>query len=724
MIGQQIDRYTISEVIGQGGMASVYRAYDGRFERDVAIKFLYQSPEAHDMLTAERFAQEAKIIAGLEHHAIVPVYDYGEYDGRPYLVMRLMDGGTLKDRLIADDLTLADIAAILARICAALDKAHQQHVVHRDIKPGNILFDADGMAYLADFGIARLTDRTQTMSLIGSPRYMAPEQARGEKLTRQTDIYQMGVVLFHMLTGRVPFNADTTESILYQHVYEPIPSVVTLAPDLSPSCDEVMRQVLAKKPDERFPSAGALARAFQVAIGYSPRPFGRVDPPMPPAAKPTPLPAVQTPPAGSDEATFTFQQNAPPGQETEHQAAAPETIVDEPAPSPQPPTPITHHPSPTTQHPPTAPKRGWGWIIVLSVVAIALFACGAGLFVLANPELIFPNLENPVVDLGTRPPPTAPTATSAGELESISDPEVAPTVTIANETPENGEITLLLDQEELLARGGGSGTIAYAANRNPEDPNAFDIFVVDEDGSERQITSYVDADFRPVFSPDGRKIAYHSLRDTWEIFVINTDGSGQVNISNNPADDSFPAWSPDGTQIAFHSNRVSTQFDIFVANADGSNVRQLTNTTDLNELGPSWSPDGTKITFHRQLPDNTRQIFVMDADGSNEVQITEAEGRSEYPVWSPDGAQLVFFSTRSGTAQIYTMNPDGSEVAQVTRGDTGSFYPTWSTNGQWIVYHTIADDTNRELVMIRPDGSEQTFLTETDTQERMPAWAP
>ncbi len=159
-----------------------------------------------------------------------------------------MDGGSLKERLALDRLALEDSAVILERICAALDKAHGHRVVHRDIKPGNILFDADGMACLADFGIARLTGRTQTTTLIGSPRYMAPEQALRRPLSPQTDVYQMAVVYYHMLAGRVPFDTESTDAIFYQHVCQPIPPLRQCDKTIPPRCEEVVLTALAKLP--------------------------------------------------------------------------------------------------------------------------------------------------------------------------------------------------------------------------------------------------------------------------------------------------------------------------------------------------------------------------------------------------------------------------------------------------------------------------------------------
>ncbi len=199
-------RYEIKRELGRGGMASVYHAWDPRFMRDVALKVLPRE-FLHDPQFRARFEREARTIAQLEHAAIVPVYDFGEQDGQPYIVMRYMPGGSLAGRLAKGSLTLEQSAIILKRIARGLDKAHAQGIIHRDLKPDNILFDEDDNAYIADFGIAKLAETTTnlTQGIIGTPAYMSPEQARGSRtIDKRSDIYALGVILFEMLSGQRP----------------------------------------------------------------------------------------------------------------------------------------------------------------------------------------------------------------------------------------------------------------------------------------------------------------------------------------------------------------------------------------------------------------------------------------------------------------------------------------------------------------------------------------
>lgn len=260
----QLGRYEIRKELGRGGMATVYLGYDPQFKREVAVKVL--PPQfTHDPSFFSRFEQEAETIAGLEHTAIVPVYDYGREQDNPYFVMRLM-AGDLRQAIQQRALPSPQVLAICQRICAALDKAHSRGIIHRDIKPSNILFDDDGFAYLADFGIVRLAELTHTVTMIGTAEYMTPEQIRGEGVDGRSDVYQMGVVIFEMLTGQQPFTGENTAALLYKHAHEPAPALRDLNAALPAACEAVIHQALAKYPADRFATAGALAAALAVAL--------------------------------------------------------------------------------------------------------------------------------------------------------------------------------------------------------------------------------------------------------------------------------------------------------------------------------------------------------------------------------------------------------------------------------------------------------------------------
>jgi serine/threonine-protein kinase len=269
MISEQIGRYQIKSELGRGGMATVYRAYDPECQREVALKVLPRE-FLHDPTFQARFKREAETIRRLKHPAIVPVYEVGEEEGQPYLVMCYLSGGTLTERLKKGPLALNDVAAILNRLTPALEEAHQKGIIHRDIKPDNILFDQHNQAYITDFGIVKLTEGTQTLTsggvVIGTPAYLSPEQANGSKLDRRSDIYALGVLLFQMLAGRLPFQADTPIGLIMKHITEPIPNVLDMNPTLPSGCQTVIAKSLAKERDERYQTATDLTQAFSTVI--------------------------------------------------------------------------------------------------------------------------------------------------------------------------------------------------------------------------------------------------------------------------------------------------------------------------------------------------------------------------------------------------------------------------------------------------------------------------
>jgi serine/threonine-protein kinase len=301
---ERIGRYEIKGEIGRGGMATVYLAHDPRFRRDVAVKVLPRQ-YTHDPLFRARFEREAQTIAALEHPAIVPVHDFGEDNGQPFLVMRYMPGGSLATKLTAGALPLQQTVSILERIGSALDRAHSKGIIHRDLKPGNILFDGYGEAFLADFGIAKMAEATAALtgnSIIGTPAYMSPEQVKGEEVDGRSDIYALGVILFEMVTGQQPFAANTPIAVAYKHVNEPVPDIRTRKADLSPTLQLTINQAMSKNPNERFRTATELAKSVHalppqmVVPAQKPPPSGNKEPRPRPPAPPPPVETELLPP--------------------------------------------------------------------------------------------------------------------------------------------------------------------------------------------------------------------------------------------------------------------------------------------------------------------------------------------------------------------------------------------------------------------------------------------
>jgi serine/threonine protein kinase len=262
----KVDLYEIKTEIGRGGMATVYRAYDPRFDREVAIKVLPSELLHVDPEFRLRFEREIKIIARLEHSSIVPVYDVGQSDSQPYFVMRYMGGGSLSDRISAGVMDVEEAARILSTIALGLDEAHSKGIVHRDIKPSNILFDTGNNPYLSDFGIAKLS-QTQTTDMtgsgmIGTPAYMAPEQAQGDEIDGRADLYSLGIVLFEMLTGKQPYEANTPLGIALKHINDPVPRILTANPNLPAGMEALIQKAMAKNKNDRYPTADDMTRAL------------------------------------------------------------------------------------------------------------------------------------------------------------------------------------------------------------------------------------------------------------------------------------------------------------------------------------------------------------------------------------------------------------------------------------------------------------------------------
>jgi serine/threonine protein kinase len=396
--GQMLGPYRIITQIGKGGMANVYKAYQPSVDRYVAIKVL-PSQLAESQEFATRFHQEARIIAKLEHPHILPVFDYGESDGVAYFVMRYLDAGTLKDKMEAGrPLPLNDIDKIFTQLSDALSYAHTHGIIHRDLKPANALIDSHGNIFLTDFGIARLLESasprlTQTDAIMGTPAYISPEQAQGQDVDQRSDIYSLGIILYEMVTGGVPFVADTPLAVLFKHISDPLPLPSLVKPDIPPAIEKVILKALAKDPKDRFSTADEFVAAWKSALEQA---------------------------------------------ETAHQA--PETT--------SPPTRYTVPANQTQSKPapvkPAAPKSGisTGWIVGCLAAACVLFS-------VAGVAILGANWRNmPFLNPATETPLPSPTDT-ASPIPPTSVPLPSATTAAANNTAK-----VLLEDDFSVSRDG------------------------------------------------------------------------------------------------------------------------------------------------------------------------------------------------------------------------------------------------------------------------------
>jgi predicted Ser/Thr protein kinase len=266
LTGKQFGSYQIVGPLGEGGMAAVFKAYQPAMERYVAVKVLPRQLAVSKEFVG-RFQQEAKLLARLQHPHILPVFDYGETDGYTYIVMPFIQGGTLSDLIEKRRFSLSEAREIISQSGSALGYAHLRGMIHRDVKPSNVLIDESGNCLLTDFGLARMIESTSNLTtsgaIVGTPAYMSPEQGTGRKIDHRSDIYSLGIIFFELLSGRVPYTAETPVAIVFKHIQEPLPSIKKYNPDISTEVEMILFKVLAKNPEDRYQTVDDFLHALE-----------------------------------------------------------------------------------------------------------------------------------------------------------------------------------------------------------------------------------------------------------------------------------------------------------------------------------------------------------------------------------------------------------------------------------------------------------------------------
>ncbi|MCC6904295.1 MAG: protein kinase [Anaerolineae bacterium] len=716
MSAQVFGPYQIVDTIGVGGMATVYRAYQTTMDRYVALKILPRQL-SEDPTFLKRFQREARTVARLEHKSMVPVYDYGEIDGQPYIVMRLIDGGTLRKRIYYDDLDLPVITRVTEQIAEALDYAHQHGVVHRDLKPSNILLDHNNNAYLTDFGISKMLDSTSQITsgsgVVGTPTYMSPEQCQGKEVTPASDIYALGVILYEMLAGYPPYQAEAPLSVMYMHVKDPVPSIITERPDLPPEVEGVIQCAMAKAPAARYPSAAALAAGFQQAIGWT----GGTSRRTTPAPIAAPRPAPPGPSVDDDELSGEIVAY---GDDDE------EAFTDSADVEPQ--------DEPTLSGSPAVPRRAPGRAIqttltgmvgltvllgigVIGVLAVTMMRGGGGrtagvptlppppthtpIMIVVEPSatpsptIIPPSPTSAVIEPTvpatlTPLPPTVvvipPTATATRILPTatITPTRIPPSATPTRPTS-TPTATLTLTPTVTVTQPPASTGGRIAFTRGVQ--SAAEIALMDDNGQNVTVlTSNGYYDGEPDWSPDGTRLAYESdVNGNTDLFIMNAQGSGIVQITSAAEPDRHPDWQPNGQTILFESGSGDGA-ELYVVNPDGTNLTRLTNNS-TGDRTPRFSPDGTRIAFMTNQRGKW-EIAVMDYPSGGNLRIYDCPGADcRFPAWAPDGTQIVYNTLVGAQAdKIYTLNVSTGQSSLLVDGFM-SGRADWAGNGVFVYFN-------------------------------------
>ncbi len=782
LIGQRLGQYQITALLGRGGMATVYRARQTSIDRDVAVKVIKP-----DLIESEefkvRFNREAKVIAALSHPHILKVFDYGQHGDVVYLVMELLSGGSLADLLRGGArLEPAEVARLLDQIASALDYAHRRGIVHRDLKPQNVLLDEERNALLTDFGIAKLlsetTALTQSGIAMGTPAYMSPEQWRGQSVDGRADVYALGVMLYEMLAGRVPFMGDTPYSMMHMHIFEALPNIRTARPELPEAVQSVLSVSMAKDRELRFNTAGEMANAFKLALAgvavpprtsepaadvTAPVPVGgaKLDAPTtrepvpsalpsdPPikgatplglAAEPARKPARRLPlvlgavivaligllaalsALGGDQggavAQTTPTQSATVPTETALALAPTETLTSTPSSEPTSVAAVVTETQTATLTATLTPTQ----TTTHTATHTASFTATATSTATAT--------ATPTLTLTPTPSPDL-IATERFNLRNTAQAQVEARQTEAAATLQFRQTRLAQLQLTGTARAARSTATAVALAQ----PSGRIIFHTDlngrweinqvtlPDGTFTRLTDGRGVYYLPSFSADGQFIALSSsLTGAIEIFIMRADGTGLRRISTQGGENWAAALSPNGQQVVWHSNRPGT-FRLFIANTDGTGVRQLTQRDPQGrslDTDASWAPDGRRIVFSSlRKPDG---LYFLDVETGALSYFPAAGDDAGDPSWSPDGQRIAFQSGRDGNLNIYVINVDGTGLRRLTDHPAADGRPAWSPDGQWIAFESDRDG-KLDIYIMRPDGSDVRRITSNPGKNGWASWA-
>jgi len=768
LIGQHIGQYAITGLLGKGGMATVYRARQSSIGRDVAFKVIRPDLTENTSFVT-RFQREAQTVASLSHPHILKVFDYGQHGELVYLVMELLRGGSLAELISKGPLSPETTVRMIDQIASALDYAHNLGIIHRDLKPQNVLLDEQGNAFLTDFGIAKLLREatlTQSGVAMGTPAYMPPEQWEGRTLDGRADIYALGIMLFEMLAGKLPFNADTPFSMMHKHINEPPPSIHERRSGLPPGVEQVIKKALAKAPEQRYGSAGEFAAAFKAAL-TSPT----MSTAVPVTEEPTVVGPVSEPDISGD--TTLVKRGQPP-------RSRPILLI-----------------------------GGVIGALILIAGLLALFATRGGLATPTATDRPIPTQTTvstltATVSVSTSVPATAvaqavtvPTNTPTGPTHT---PSVTPSFTPSS-TPVPSTATATVTNTATHTATAvpthtptiPTATLTKTSTKTPtstptERPNPA-TYAAGTFAARATLTAYIVASYTKTNTPTPSNtpneaqtiVAMVAATDT-AVAVASFTHTPTPTATNTPSDTPIPTATPtltptdtatatptasDTPTSTFTPSNTATNTLIPTATASStptststftpSNTATSTPTptytasntptsTSTPTLTPSDTPTFTatytpsatpteivlsptplgggrgKIAFVSNR-DGNLEIYVMDADSSNPTNVSRNIANDTGPAWSPDGRQIAFHSNRYGNDDIFVMDGDGSNLRRLTDDPADDQFPTWSPDGQIITFMTKRDG-NWEIYAMEADGSNPVNLTHHGAADGSPMWSP
>jgi TolB protein len=560
-------------------------------------------------------------------------------------------------------------------LALALGVAHAAEIVHRDLKPSNVLIRPDGTPVLVDLGIVAVGSGprlTQTGSLIGTPSYMSPDQVRGEELDGRSDIYSLGIILYEMLTGRRPFEAEEPVAVLHKQVYEEPVLVRKRRPELSKATAELVQKCMRKERGERYGTAREVVEGIDEALQAEG------------ATGPNPQ-ATQVLTHLHDSALISRQR-------------------------------VLHVPTVERRRRRTVPI----WVIATVVTVVAALAL---VYLLRQngdePGTPVTEVAGVIQAAPTEAITVAANETVEGEIPPLPSPTETPLPTSTQEPTATATPEPLPSRTDIPTPALPilQNKVVFQSNRDGD----FEIYVMNSDGFDQiQLTNNAIDDNYPVVSLQGNQVVFESYRDgNWEVYAMNLDGTNQRRLTYSPnSNDRLPTWSPDGNEIAFISDRDG-DYDIYIVGAEGSNVRQVT-FTDIREGHVSWSVDGRLVYNAGPGDGKTWEIYTIDTNGQNLERLTNNNVSDWAPEWSPDGRMILYLSiVGSNDPAIFTMNADGSNQRLLYNSEAYEWGADWTADGSRILF-TKDDGDFSNLYIMNADGTDVQFLT---ARGGYPSWA-